>query len=126
MTKDLTGSESSATVTAWLLILLTPINAVFLAADPTGRGAWLPDGGALALLAGLAVLTAAAQWLLTVAYAKAEAGFLQPFDYVRLPINVAAGLVVFGYAPDGLLWFGAALIVAASAYLLNAERTGRA
>ncbi|MBP0575959.1 hypothetical protein J8J27_35095, partial [Mycobacterium tuberculosis] len=33
MTKDLTRTETSETVTAWLLLLLTPINAVFLLLD---------------------------------------------------------------------------------------------
>jgi S-adenosylmethionine uptake transporter len=124
MTKDLTRVENSETVTAWLLILLTPINAGFLVADGAARAVALLPGepGAWALIAGLALLTALAQWLLTVAYAKADAGFLQPFDYVRLPVNVLAGLLVFGYAPGGLLWLGAALIVAASAALWWSER----
>ena len=40
----------------------------------------------------------------------------------RLRADVLAGLVVFGYAPGGLLWLGAALIVAASAALWWSER----
>lgn len=128
MTKDLTRVEPSETVTAWLLILLTPINAAFLSVD----GAALAVGGvplgatAWALIAGLAVLTALSQGLLTIAYAKADAAFLQPFDYVRLPVNVLAGFLAFGYAPGGVLWLGAALIIAASAYLWWSERPQRA
>lgn len=128
MTKDLTRAESSETITAWLLILLTPVNAAFLALDGAVTTANIVpgDGMVWALLIGLAALTALAQWLLTFAYARADAGFLQPLDYVRLPVNVVAGLLVFGYAPTGVLWLGAAIIIAASAFLWWSERAQRA
>lgn len=127
LTKDLTRDESSETVTAWLLILLTPVNAGFLLTDGAARAAaFVPaDMTAWAIVLGLAALTVLAQWLLTVAYAKADAGFLQPFDYVRLPVNVITGIAVFGYAPNGFLWLGAALIVAASAFLWWTDTRGQ-
>jgi drug/metabolite transporter (DMT)-like permease len=124
MTKAMTAHEPPETVTAWLLLLLTPIDAVFLAASRP-EAPWLafvpPPGALFAALAGLALLTAAAQHLLTVAYAKADAAFLQPFDHLRLPMNVVAGFLAFGYAPGGDLWLGSALIVGASLWLLGAE-----
>jgi len=43
---------------------------------------------------------------------------LQPFDDLRLPFNVLAGFLAFHYLPDGNLWVGIAMIMAASAFLL--------
>lgn len=124
MTKSFVADESPETVTIYLLVLLTPVNAVFLAAaNGFAPGAFFPPHGfLLAGLFALGALTAAAQTLLTRAYASADASFLQPFDNVRLPLNIVAGFLAFGSAPSGYLWFGALLIVAASLSLIWAER----
>ena len=66
-------------------------------------------------------LTALAQYLLTYAYAKADATYLQPFDDLKLPLNVVLGWLVFGAAPTIGFWPGAALIVAASLFLMRRE-----
>lgn len=117
MTKRLTKSEAPDTVTAYLLVLLTPINAVFAGAEgfvmPTGTAFWL------VLLAG--GLTALAQLALTRAYAVSDASYVQPFDHLKLPLNVLFGWLAFQYVPTGNLWIGAALIVGASMYILRQE-----
>jgi S-adenosylmethionine uptake transporter len=120
LTKRLTATERPETVTLWLLVLLTPINgAIFLHAGfewPTAWIlVWLLAGGALVFLA---------QHLLTLAYAAADAAFVQPFDDIKLLSNVAVGWAVFGYLPEGRLWLGVAMILAASAWLLWSERLG--
>jgi len=65
-----------------------------------------------------------AQHLLTLAYASADAAFVQPFDDIKLVSNVVVGWAVFGYLPEGQLWLGVAMILAASAWLLWSERQG--
>lgn len=120
MTKSLTTTERPETVTLWLLVLLTPINgAISLHAGfewPEGWVlVWLLAGGALVFLA---------QHLLTLAYAAADAAFVQPFDDIKLLSNVAVGWAVFGYLPEGPLWLGVAMILAASSWLLWSERQG--
>ncbi|MBN8631428.1 MAG: DMT family transporter [Rhodobacterales bacterium] len=120
MTKSLTTTERPETVTLWLLVLLTPINgAISLHAGfewPAGWIlVWLLAGGALVFLA---------QHLLTLAYAAADAAFVQPFDDIKLVSNVVVGWAVFGYLPEGQLWLGVAMILAASAWLLWSERQG--
>lgn len=122
MTKRLTMTERPETVTLWLLVLLTPINgAISLHAGfewPAGWIlVWLLAGGALVFLA---------QHLLTLAYAAADAAFVQPFDDIKLLSNVAVGWAVFGYLPEGQLWLGVAMILAASSWLLWSERPGSA
>lgn len=120
LTKRLTMTERPETVTLWLLVLLTPINgAISVHAGfewPTGWVlAWLLAGGALVFLA---------QHLLTLAYAAADAAFVQPFDDIKLISNVVVGWAVFGYLPEGPLWLGVAMILAASSWLLWSERPG--
>lgn len=117
LTKRLTKTEAPDTVTAYLLVLLTPINAVFAGFEgfvvPTGNALWL------ILLAG--GLTALAQLALTRAYAVSDASYVQPFDHLKLPLNVLFGWLAFQFVPGGNLWIGAALIVGASMYILRQE-----
>ena len=115
--KNLTHHEPPEAVTVWLLVLLTPVNAVLAA----GSGFELPHGPALVLLLAAGFLTALGQYLLTLAYNAADAAYVQPFDDLKLPLNVLAGWAVFGYAPSGYLWFGALLILGASLSLMLRE-----
>lgn len=118
MTKRLTEDESSKTVTLYMLLLLTPINAG-LAASSGGfavSGLW-----AIALVATAGFLTIVAQFLIVRAYATADAAYVQPFDHIKLPLNVLAGWIVFGFVPGGNLWLGSALIIAASIYIAHHE-----
>ncbi len=115
--ENLTHHEPPETVTVWLLILLTPINAGLAAAS----GFAVPEGLALWLLLAAGLLTALGQYLLTLAYNAADAAYVQPFDDLKLPLNVLAGWLVFGYAPSGYLWLGATLILFASLFLMLRE-----
>ncbi|SEK20863.1 DMT family transporter [Pacificibacter marinus] len=117
MTKYLTRTETPESLTTYLLLLLTPINAGLALSDgvsPSLGSAWV-----LLIAAGL--MTALAQYALTKAYSSADAAYLQPFDHLKLPLNVGFGIVVFGFIPPGSMWIGSALIVAASFYLLRRE-----
>lgn len=116
-TKSLTHDESPETITVWLLLLLTPVNGAFAIAS----GFEVPLGTALAIFVALGLLTAVAQYLLTLAYATADAAYVQPFDDLKLPLNVLAGWAVFGYAPAGTLWLGAVLILGASLFIMTYE-----
>ncbi|RUM21237.1 DMT family transporter [Rhizobium vallis] len=117
ITKSLTGIEKPETITVWLLVLLTPINGGLALA----AGFAVPTGAALALFLLAGLLTVVAQYLLTLAYASADAAYVQPFDDLKLPLNVLAGWLFFGYAPAGYLWLGAALILAASLFIMRSE-----
>ena len=121
--KRLLMEESPSASTAWLLLLLAPINLVL--AVPSGL---LPTSALqIWTIAAVGVLTALAQGLLSLAYARADAAYVQPFDHVKLPLNILAGWAVFGTLPPGRTWIGAALIAGASLFLLMREhRTARA
>ncbi|GHE98609.1 membrane protein [Aliiroseovarius zhejiangensis] len=117
VTKFLTRADGPETVTIYLLVLLSPINAALA----LGSGFSLPMG-AIWLVVGAGLLTALAQHVLVRAYSLADAAFLQPFDHLKLVFNVVLGFVVFGFLPTGSMWLGTAIILAASFYLLEQER----
>lgn len=118
LTKVLTRTESAPTITLWLLILLTPINAgLSLQAGfelpSTQIWGWLVFGG---------VVMMAAQYLLTSAYAAADAAFVQPFDDLKLISNILIYGLFFGYWPEGNIWLGVVMILCGSLYLLWSGR----
>jgi drug/metabolite transporter (DMT)-like permease len=117
LTKKLTKDEPAESITVWLLLLLTPINLTLSVAN----GFEIPSGEIWLWLIFSGLLMFAAQYFLTLAYSKADAAYVQPFDDLKLVPNVILGFLVFGYAPEGWLWIGIAMILAASLYLLLNE-----
>ena len=117
ITKRLTREEPQTAITMWLLVLLTPINAGL----SLHAGFELPSGAILWLLLLGGVLMFAAQHLLTLSYANADAAFVQPFDDLKLLSNIFVSWLIFGDIPSGTYWLGIALILAGSAYLLWSE-----
>ncbi|MDV7143643.1 DMT family transporter [Tropicimonas sp. TH_r6] len=117
VTKFLTWRETPESLTVYLLLLLTPVNAAVAWGD--GFGLDFGTSGLLLLSTGL--LTALAQYAIARAYSLADAAYLQPFDHVKLVFNVLLGAAVFGFYPPGSLWIGAALIIGASSWLLLQE-----
>lgn len=86
---------------------------------------WVPPTPAEWLLLGLlGLLGVGSQAAVIRAYrVGAEASFVAPFDYVRLPVAAALGFWIFGEAVDGWTAAGAAIIVASTLYI--ARRGGR-
>jgi drug/metabolite transporter (DMT)-like permease len=118
MTKYLTRTEAAPTVTLWLLVLLTPINAGL----SVHAGFELPNLQILGYLVIAGVIMMAAQYLLTWSYAAADAAFVQPFDDLKLVSNIVIYGLLFGYWPSGNIWLGIALILGSSLFLLVSSR----
>lgn len=117
MVKKLSSDDSPSTMVVYLLILITPFNLVLALPDwqmPTGGAIWV-----LLIIAGC--VTALAQWAIVKAYSVADASFVQPFDHAKLPFNVLAGWMVFGWVPPGRLWLGAAIIIFSVAFITQWE-----
>ncbi|WP_273859546.1 DMT family transporter [Photobacterium sp. GSS17] len=117
MVKKMSAYDPPATMVVYLLILITPFNIFLAVPDFT-----MPDTGfSWLLLFGAGLMTALAQWAIAKAYAVADASFVQPFDHAKLPLNVLAGWLVFGWVPPGRLWLGAAIIIASVAFITQWE-----
>jgi drug/metabolite transporter (DMT)-like permease len=140
LTKYLTKKgESPETLTVSLLVLITPnhllilLAATLLAQVPgllpagvaTGFPFALPAELGLWLLVLLGVLTAAAQYLLAVAYKSADATYLQPFGDLKVPLTAVIGFIFLSQTPTGWFWVGTALIIGASLLIYLAEAPRR-
>ncbi|KAB2682724.1 DMT family transporter [Brucella intermedia] len=122
MTKYLTRFERPARISAYMLVLLTPINAaLWLASGLSMTAIAAPSVEIWSILIVIGAFTALAQYFQIAAYSIADAVYLQPFDDLRLPINVIFGWIVFAAAPGINFWPGAALIVGASLYLMRQD-----
>lgn len=119
MTKVLTRTESAPSITLWLLVLLTPINAGL----SVHAGFEVPTAQILGWLLFGGLIMMAAQYLLTWSYAAADATFVQPFDDLKLISNILIYGLFFGYWPEGNIWAGVAMILCGSLYLLWSGRT---
>ena len=131
--------ERPETLTVSLLVLVTPNHLLILLAvwalglaSPGLLPAGLthdvfaiPAGTALWLLVLLGALTAAAQYLLAHAYRVADATYLQPFGDSKVPLSGLLGWVILGQVPSAWFWPGAAMIVAASAFIYWVESRTR-
>lgn len=116
MVKDISHHEDPHTIVFYLFLLMVPFNFMvgFQALVIPEKSLWwflLASGG----------LTALAQQAIALAYSKADASFVQPFDHAKLPLNVLAGWLVFAWVPPGRLWLGAAIIIGSSYWLAHHE-----
>ena len=136
LTKYLSREEPPETLTLSLLVLITPNHLLILlvatlaawlvpsmvpAGLATGFPFQLPTGAGLWILLALGILTAIAQYLLSAAYKLADATYLQPFGDLKVPLSALLGWILLGQLPSVWFWPGAALIVAASAFIFYVE-----
>lgn len=140
LTKYLSRHDSPETLTISLLVLMTPNHLLVLLAVnamgwfapsimPSGLASGfpfaLPTGNALWLLLLLGALTAAAQYLLSIAYKVADATYLQPFGDLKVALGGLMGWLFLGQVPGVLFWPGTLLIIGASTFLFWIESNKR-
>ena len=116
MVKRLAVTESPGSIVFYLLALMTPM--LLVPAIPVWQA---PSAELLPYLLALGLSAAAAQVALTHAFAAADASFLGPFDFARLPLSALVAFAAFGEAPDRYVWIGAGLILIAALYLARHE-----
>jgi len=140
LTKYLAREEPPETLTISLLVLVTPNHLLILlavnalawlapsilpAGVATGFPFALPSGTGLWLLLLLGLLTAAAQYLLGIAYKLADATYLQPFGDLKVPLGGLVGWIALGQVPSEWFWLGAALVIGGSLLIFWAEAQKR-
>ncbi|MGD8310831.1 MAG: hypothetical protein PVG98_15450, partial [Chromatiales bacterium] len=58
---------------------------------------------------------------LTRAFRDAEASYVVPFDFARLPFVALVAFLAFGELPDIWTWIGGGIIFTAGAYIARRE-----
>lgn len=119
LTKFTVSQDSPTTIVFYLLALMLPFDLLFGLPQLTIPTGWQP--WTLLIMSG--ALTGLAQWSVAKAYSVADASFVQPFDHLKLPFNVLAGFVVFGWVPPGMLWIGSAMIIGSVIFVTYYERS---
>jgi drug/metabolite transporter (DMT)-like permease len=118
--KVLARTESSLTITAWMMILLTPLSlipAVFFWTWPTGEQyLWLLFTAALGTSGHL---------FLNQALKETDTNVVMPVDFVRLIWVAIIGYLAFGEIPDLFTWIGGAMIFASALYIAYREGVRR-
>lgn len=78
---------------------------------------------AVQLLAGVILIATGAHLLIVIAFSRAPASILAPFQYLEIVTMTVAGYFFFGEFPDLLKWCGIALIVGSGLYIFLRERS---
>ncbi|WP_270934020.1 DMT family transporter [Falsiroseomonas oryzae] len=116
LVRSLSATESSTTIVMWQSLLMTGIIATTL------PFVWVAPGWHdLMILLMIGVLGGVAQVMMTEAWSSAQVSALAPYSYSSLLWAILFGWIGFGDVPGLATLAGAALIVAASLYILHRE-----
>jgi drug/metabolite transporter (DMT)-like permease len=106
------AGESGVTIVAWFAIGCSAISAVF------GWPVWVwPGAEQWALLAGVGLISAVAQLLMTEAYRRGDTTLVAPFEYSGIVWTTLLGMLVWAEAPDGYDALGIAILVGCGLYI---------
>jgi drug/metabolite transporter (DMT)-like permease len=117
-TKVLERNDSALTVMSYMTVISLAVSL------PAVFSPW-PDIGKWPLLAMIAVLGPAALYTGLLAIRSADVSVLAPFDYARLIMAAAIGLVFFGEMPTFADFVGAAIITIVCVWVSTAARDNR-
>jgi drug/metabolite transporter (DMT)-like permease len=110
--KVLGRTESSATITAYVTVLLIPMTllpALFV---------WqMPSADLWGWLIFIGVIGTLGQLMVTEAVKLADMTVLMPFDFLKLVWAAFLGMIFFAEIPDLLTWGGGAIVFGSSFYI---------
>ena len=114
--KSLSKTESSATLTVYMALVLTPISGVFAAfvwVTPTWEQLfWLFWVGVLGTLGHLSFAQS---------FKRADSTAVLPLDFTRLIWASILGYIVWREIPDAWAWIGGAVIFTSATYIAYRE-----
>jgi drug/metabolite transporter (DMT)-like permease len=119
-TKQLTRSESVASILFWLTVMQACLGVAAAVFD--GDTAW-PDPAAWPLVTVVGIAGLLAHFCIASALAIAPASVVVPFDFIRLPAIALIGWALYSEPLDPWIFLGAALIFGGN--YLNVLRESR-
>lgn len=114
--KTLSRTDSSVTITAYMVLLVTPLSllaAVFV-------WQW-PDPWQLAWLVFVGVSGTLAQLAMAQALYLADTTTVMPLDFMKLIWGSIIGYLLFSEVPDAGIWIGGGVILASATYIAYRE-----
>lgn len=103
--KILARTESSVTITSYMMVLLIPLSI-----GPALTAWTWPSNMQLLYLCILGMLGTTGHLLMNQGFKEAEASLLMPLDFIRLLWISAIGYFAFAEIPDSFVWFGGVMI----------------
>ena len=110
-TKQLSGTDSGNQVVFYMSLFILIFSAI-----PAAFVWRTPDLADAAPLLAMGFVGYATHYCVTRSMAAADASFVVPFDFLRLPLSIGFGYVLFAEQLDPWVWLGAALIFAGAYY----------
>ncbi len=117
--KRLTRTDGTATIVAWLTLLMIPVTGV-----PAAFVWQTPTLHEFLLLVLIGVLGSTGHACVVQAYRLADVGLVEPMVLFRLVWAALLGMVLFAEYPAIEVWIGGAMIVGATSYVTRRERRG--
>lgn len=116
-TKSLSNTDSPNAILLYMSVIFIPVSAI-----PTIYVWVTPDWGDAVPIILLGLFGYTAHACIIRAFAAADASFVMPFDFLRLPIAAAFGFFLYSENPDVWVWVGGAIIFLATYYITWRER----
>ncbi|MEJ1159086.1 DMT family transporter [Prosthecomicrobium sp. N25] len=117
LSKQLTRVDSMARTAAMMTAI--PVVVGLVPALLVWR---MPNWNTIAWLLTMATAMYCGRLTMLIAFRKAPASTVMPFDFARLPFIAAIAYAAFGEVPDTFALLGSAMIVTASAFIAGEER----
>ena len=115
--KILGRTESSVTITSYMVIFMIPLSAI------AASFYWvLPSLNDLLILAVIGIAGTGAQMLLAQALKEEDTGIIMPFDFLKMIWAVLIGYLIFSETPEINIWIGGIIIFSSTLYVAYRER----
>ena len=115
--KILGRTESSVTITSYMVIFMIPLSAI------AASFYWvLPSLNDLLILAVIGIAGTGAQMLLAQALKEEDTGIIMPFDFLKMIWAVLIGYLIFSETPEINVWIGGIIIFSSTLYVAYRER----
>ncbi|HEY7611273.1 MAG TPA: DMT family transporter [Alphaproteobacteria bacterium] len=114
--KMLARSEPPGRIVFYMNLLVALLAAAPVLADFTP-----PRWADFPLILAIGATGTAAHFFQSNALKRADASFVAPFDFLRLPLGAVCGYLIFDDHPSDWVWVGAALIFAGTLWIARRE-----
>jgi len=115
--KILGKTESSVTITSYMVLFMIPLSAI------AASFYWImPSLNDLLVLAIIGITGTYAQMLLAQALKEEDTVVIMPFDFLKLVWAVLIGYLIFSETPEMNTWIGSIIIFSSTLYVAYRER----